>query len=37
MILRNLIGPLFLYHPESESLAVLVLVNSCGVLSPRAL
>jgi|SRR5277367_3271710 len=40
-------GPLFLYHPESESSAVLVLVNSrlaansqaisCGVLSPSAL
>ena len=47
MILRNLTGPLFLYHPESESSAVLVLVNSrlaansqaisCGVLSPSAL
>ena len=45
MILRKkLIGPLFLYHPESEFSAVLVLVNSrlaansqaisCGVLSP---
>ena len=41
---KELSGPLFLHHPESESPAVLVLVNSrlaansqaisCGVLSP---
>jgi len=44
MKIANLSGPLFLRHPESESPAVLVLVNSrlaansqaisCGVLSP---
>jgi hypothetical protein len=43
-LLNRLSGPLFLHHPESESPAVCVLVNSrlaansqaisCGVLSP---